>query len=189
MIRSLAQSIRDSIPLDKKRVLDKKIREHLFSWEKYQKARHIFCYVTFRSEIDTIPIIRHGLKEGKTISVPKIYPDTGMMKAFVIDGIENSLSPGKWGILEPRSHCTEADNSTIDLALVPGLAFNMEGCRVGYGGGYYDRFLFQNRIPIISALTYDELIFVYIPVKETDIAVDYLITESGIKKTERIING
>ncbi|RKX96232.1 MAG: 5-formyltetrahydrofolate cyclo-ligase, partial [Spirochaetes bacterium] len=77
--------------------------------------------------------------------------------------------------------CPEADYSKLDLIIAPGLAFTKKGERLGYGGGYYDRFLSKySEIPV-CALTYEALITDSLPVKENDIAVDYLITEKGIK--------
>ncbi len=181
-IRKIAENIRNSIPEEEKKKLDEKIRNHLFGWDKFKNARHIFCFVSFRSEIDTTPIIKRALQENKSVSVPKIDRARHEMKAYYIKDLSrNSLKPGEYGILEPTEKCEEADYSTIDLIIAPGLAFTLKGERLGFGGGYYDRFLAKHSGIPVCALTYDALITDYLPVKKNDINVDYLITESGIK--------
>jgi len=188
-MRKRSQELRDSIPEDEKVTLDRSIENHLFSWELYRRARYIFCYVSFRSEVNTFGILQHSLKQNKIISVPRINQATGEMRAFIIHTIEGTLIPGEYGILEPVASCRELDYSKLDLIIAPGYAFTHKGDRLGYGGGYYDRFLKKyynkyNKI-IVCALTYNLLIMEYIPVKENDIPVDYVIMESGVKFTAR----
>jgi len=183
--RKISQDIRNSIPRSEKKALDKTIEANLYGCEFFYKARYIFCYVSFNSEIDTFPIIKNLLKLGKTVTVPKINSKNHEMKAYVIDDITRCLEYGKYDILEPKSICKEADYSKIDLIIVPGLVFTLEGHRLGYGGGFYDRFLEQYKKPITCALAYNRLIFDDIPVNEKDLPVDYIITESFIEITKR----
>jgi len=187
-IRKITQKIRDNIPPSQKRIHDKNIEKNLFNWSIFKKACYIFCYVSFNSEIDTFSIIENSINSGKTIAVPKVNLETGEMKAFVIDNIEQCLQPGAYGILEPKGFCLEVDYSKLDLIITPGLAFTLKGHRLGYGGGFYDRFLEKYNHPIICALVYDSLIHDDIPVKENDFPVDYLISESGVKITEEGLN-
>jgi len=187
--RIKAELIRKSIPENKKAILDRKILSHLFNWELYRKSKYIFCYINFRSEINTTKLIKNAMGEGKTIVLPKIFPELKEMKAFIIKDINQDLAPGEYGILEPVNHCQEAEYEKIDLIITPGLAFTPGGERIGYGGGYYDRFLAKYPHIPSCALTYERLIFNYLPVKEHDITVDYVITESGVKITERWKNG
>ncbi len=185
-IRKITEKIRSEIPLEKKKEMDKAIQNHLFNWELYKKSKHIFCFISFRSEIDTIPIIKRVLEDNKIISVPKIDRKKREMKAYYINDISNkTLKPGEYGILEPTENCEEADYKTIDLIIAPGLAFTLKGERLGYGGGYYDRFLSKHPGIPVCALTYDCLLLDFLPVKKNDINVDYLITESGIKITNK----
>lgn len=183
--RSKVEAIRNSIPENEKARLDSLILTHLFNWKLYKNSIYIFCYVSFRSEINTVKIIQNAITEGKTVTVPKIFKALKEMKAFIIKNITTDLAPGEYGIPEPVDSCQEAEYEKIDLIITPGLAFTTKGERLGYGGGYYDRFL--SRYPYIPscALAYDKLIFEYVPVKEYDIPVDYVITESGVKITQR----
>ena len=179
------QKIRDSIPPIEKNDLDAVIIQNLFAWNIYINSRYIFCYVSFRSEINTIPLIIHALKNNKVITVPKINIKTGEMKACVINDVKKELGPGAYGNLEPLASCKEAEYSKIDLIIAPGLAFTRKGDRLGYGGGYYDRFLAKYCNITICALTYERLILDHLPVKNNDIPVDYLITKSRLIRTQR----
>ena len=96
----------------------------------------------------------------------------------------SDLKSGAYGILEPSDSCEEVDYCDIDIVITPGLAFTLKGDRLGYGGGYYDRFLIQYPAITRCALTYDRLILGSLPVKENDVPVDYLISEIGVKTTE-----
>ncbi len=183
--RRKAESIRDSISLEEKRKLDTVIQRHLFAWKPFQDARYIFCYVSFRSEVDTHRIIKRSIEENKVISVPRINLASGEMRALIIDSMKSCLEPGAFGILSPKSSCIEVNYLKLDLIIAPGFAFTQRGDRLGYGGGFYDRFLKQHNRAIVCALTYDRLIFDHLPVKEHDFPVDYLISESGVNKTAR----
>jgi len=184
-IRKFAEKIRNSIPKEEKKKKDEIIRNQLFKWDLYIKSKYLFCYVSFRSEVDTFEIIDKSISDGKIVAVPKIFPKKKIMKAFIIESIDKSLRPGEYGILEPTDECPEADYDKLDLIIAPGLAFTERGERLGYGGGYYDRFLSEYPKVPVCALTYESLITNSLPVKENDIAVDYLITETGIKITNK----
>jgi 5-formyltetrahydrofolate cyclo-ligase len=182
-IRKMTQEIRDGIETEEKKILDDLIIKNLFSWDIYKKASYIFCYVNFRSEINTSKILKTAMTEGKTVTVPKIDLKAGLMKAYVIENINKDLIPGEYGIMEPMDICHEADYSKIDLIIAPGLGFTKNGGRIGYGGGYYDRFIQKNSNIPVCALTYDRLVLDYLPVKDHDVPVDYLITEKSVKNT------
>jgi 5-formyltetrahydrofolate cyclo-ligase len=184
-LRVETQRIRDSISQEEKITLDNMIAQNLYSWEVYQNVRYIFCYVSFRSEVNTFPLLIHSLNHGKIVSVPRINIKTKIMRAYIINDISNHLKPGNYGILEPDPECVEADYSKISLIITPGVAFTQRGDRLGYGGGYYDRFLHEHSITPICAPTYSRLILDFLPVKENDVPVDYLITESGVIRTQR----
>jgi len=183
-IRREIQKIRDSMPRNDKESKDKKILNFLFNWNIYQEAKTIFCYVSFRSEINTLDIIKDALTRGKRVCVPKVLPEMNLMKPFLIKDPNKDLKKGFYGILEPDEKCPEVNPEEIDLIIVPGLAFTHEGYRIGYGGGFYDRFL-SNSESITCSLAYDFQLYDELPVKDFDIPVDYLITESGIKPTNK----
>ena len=186
-MRRMCEQIRAALPPEKKRVLCKRIERNLFFWHLFQSSETILCYVSYRSEIDTENIIRMAMETGKSIAVPKMNTKSSIMRFFLIKDLK-LLQRGAYGILEPTGSCEEVDYSSVDLVITPGLAFTMNGDRLGYGGGYYDRFLKQYpRIPS-CALTYDRLILSSLPVKKKDVPVDYLITETGVKITANAKN-
>jgi 5-formyltetrahydrofolate cyclo-ligase len=180
-----AQEIRDSIPKTEKEKMDAAVAAHLLSWEIYRSSKVLLCFVSFRSEIDTLPIIEQSFKLGKEVSVPKVNLSTGEMHAYIIEDLDSSLKPGYYGILEPVSGCRELDYLRLELIITPGLAFTLQGERLGYGGGFYDRFMGLHTQAISCALTYNRLILSELPIKEHDLPVDYVITESGVKPALR----
>jgi len=161
--------------------MDASIAEHIFSWDIYRSSKVLFCFVSFRSEVNSFSIIENSLKLGKTVAVPRVNLSTSEMDACVIEDLSSSLEPGYYGILEPLKNCDILDYHSLELVITPGLAFTLLGERIGYGGGFYDRFLERHGQAVSCALTYDRFILEELPVKEHDLAVDYVITESGVK--------
>ena len=157
--------------------LDEKIEEKLRNNEIYKNSKNIFIYLGFGSEINTIKYVEDFLNEGKKIIIP--YTD---MKNKVMYGIEintlDGLKKNKFGILEPTDGSEIFNKEDIDLIIMPGVAFDRSGNRVGYGGGYYDKFLSEinSDIPTI-ALAYDVQILEEVPSEQHDIKVGMVITE------------
>jgi len=186
--RRKCEAIRSAVPPEEKAVLDRLIERNLFSWEIFQQSKAVLCYVSFRSEISTERIMSRSIEAGKYVAVPRIDKRCSRMRFFLINKHGPSdLKSGMYGILEPSDSCEEVDYSDIDIVITPGLAFTLKGDRLGYGGGYYDRFLIQHPAITRCALTYDRLILGSLPVKENDVPIDYLISEIGVKTTESVI--
>ncbi|MCX7845247.1 MAG: 5-formyltetrahydrofolate cyclo-ligase, partial [Dictyoglomaceae bacterium] len=125
----------------------------------WKKAKIIHTYVSFRSEVDTKFIISHALNENKIVLCPIINGRNllvGEIKSF------NELSLGPYGILQPQTPI-DFDLEKIDIIVVPGIAFDIKGFRIGYGKGYYDKFLKNLKNPIKIGLTFDELIIDNLP--------------------------
>ena len=160
--------------------MDASITEHIISWDIYRSSKALFCFVSFRSEVNTFPLIDKSLKLGKIVSVPRVNLSTNEMDACVIDDLSSSLEPGYFGILEPQKVCEILDYRSLELIITPGLAFTLHGERLGYGGGFYDRFIERHGQAVSCALAYDRFILEELPVKEHDLPVDYVITESGV---------
>ena len=180
-LRTRLQKQRDRIPGNEKERMDASIAEHLFGWEIFQTSKIIFCFVSFRSEVNTYPIIEKSMQLGKTVATPRVNLSTKNMDACIIDDVFTSLEEGYYGIPEPVKSCKIVDYRSIELIITPGLAFTVRGERLGYGGGFYDRFMERHSHATSSALTYDRFILKELPVKDHDLPVDYVITESGIK--------
>jgi 5-formyltetrahydrofolate cyclo-ligase len=187
-LRSVYYRIRGGIQGEERNYLDQAITHNLLNWERFRRARCVFCYVGFKSEINTSYVLRAALMQGKTVAVPRVVdPIMRIMKASVIEDLQCDLAPGYAGILEPEDHCQELNPEEIDFIIAPGLAFTPRGYRLGYGGGFYDRFLKNCRRALTCALTYRRLIVPKLPINKNDVRVDYLVTEYGIKKTNHFL--
>ena len=184
-VRKHCERIRSAVPPEEKRILDRLIERNLLAWEIFQRAETVLCYVSFRSEISTERIMERAIEAGKHVAVPRIDNASSRMRFFFLNRSGRfDLENGAYGIPEPAQSCEEVDYRDIDIVIAPGLAFTMKGDRLGYGGGYYDRFLHANPDLLRCALTYDRLILDFLPVKNNDVPVDYLISETGVKTTE-----
>lgn len=177
---------RNELSLEIKTQYDMTIFSELINCEFYKKAKKIFTYVSFGSEIDTIKFIKYALNDNKEIYVPKTDKTKKEMVAIRINSLDN-MSVDNWGILEPKSVDKNKIGKDFDLILMPGLAFDRKGNRIGYGGGYYDKYLSQlketsNKI----VLAYDFQIVNNIENEPHDIKVNYIITNNESIKIDEI---
>lgn len=146
----------------------------------YKDSKEILAYYPFRSEIDTTIIILRALKQQKKVILPRVNGKN--IDLYYIKDLSNDLSPGSFDIMEPiPSECIPASYRDIDMVLIPGVSFDRDLNRLGYGGGFYDKLLekLPADIPRI-ALAFDLQIVDCIPVMAHDLKVDIIITETGI---------
>ncbi|MCR5607539.1 MAG: 5-formyltetrahydrofolate cyclo-ligase [Lachnospiraceae bacterium] len=157
------------------------IEKKFLNSDYYKNCDIILIYVSKGNEADTFFLINKALQDGKKVAVPKVI-SKGIMYFYYITSIEQ-LSPGSMGILEPDSDlCALLDKKDVkinDIFVCPGVAFDKEGSRLGYGGGFYDRYLrmFNNKK---IAFSYEIQILDSIPMGEYDEKVDVIFTESNI---------
>ena len=123
---------------EQKQAMDQVLTERFIQHPFYQEAKTIATYLSFTHEFQTQELIDQALKDGKKVLIPKTYPK-GRMEFVVYD--PQQLVKTSFGLLEPQGDLEVGDRSQIDLIHVPGLAYTTEGYRIGYGGGYYDRYL------------------------------------------------
>lgn len=116
---------------------DRELFHRFIGLEAYQKAQTLATYLAFPFEFDTSLLLEQAQKDGKQVVVPKVY---GQGKMIFVSYDAADLKTSTFGLKEPRSN-QAVDKSLIDLIHVPGLAFNHDGYRLGFGGGYYDRYL------------------------------------------------
>lgn len=180
--RELRRQVRESVAVldpDYCREADRRILEHIVSLPEYGQAETVFCYVGRCDEIDTLPVIERMIREGKRVGVP-VCVAKGIMEVREIRGRED-LEDGQYGILEPGQSCPVIHPGEIDLALVPCMTCTREGVRLGYGGGYYDRYLSQETVRFAKAvLCRGRMMSEEIPVDEHDAKMDIVISEEGI---------
>ena len=149
----------------------------------YNNSDKIFVYVSYKNEVQTHLLIKKMLEENKDVYVPDPDPETKEMEAVLIEQF-NDLTKGAYGILEPSNSDFKIDPSLLDIIIVPGLVFSLKGFRIGYGGGFYDRFLARaqgNKLdPIKISFVYEEFLIDKIPINKYDLPVDFLMTEGKI---------
>ena len=186
-LRKYIQNKRDNLALGLRNKKSKEIALKFLKTTDYLNSKNIFIFYPFRSEIDTTIIIKKALKESKNIILPRV--EGTLLNLYFINDVYTQLQEGSYRIMEPiPSSCTRAHVSDINLAIVPGIAFDRNLNRLGYGGGFYDKIirnLPQNIKKI--ALSFDIQIVPNIPVQDHDIKIDIIITESKIYKAERIL--
>lgn len=182
ILRNKILSIRDSLNRNEKEIMDNEIFNKLKNTELYKNARNIFIYISFSNEINTINIIKKALEDKKDVFIPKIYKTNKSMKAIKLNSFDD-LRKNSMGILEPIDDSKYIEKENIDLIVVPGVVFDKDCNRIGYGGGYYDRYLkdiaYKNNKVVLA---YDLQVIDKIESEEHDIKVDYIITNSKIIK-------
>jgi len=144
----------------------------------FQKAKVIALYASFRNEVNTMNLIKEALRAGKKIGLPKTDTKTRSLTFYLIKDLSD-LSAGAYGIPEPNEKCKLLPPPEIELVVLPGIAFDETGCRIGFGGGYYDRFLRQVPPAIKKiALAYEfQVLKEKIPDLAKDAKIDKIITE------------
>ncbi|WP_244833857.1 5-formyltetrahydrofolate cyclo-ligase [Clostridium sp. BJN0001] len=176
-IRHEILKIRNNLNSEQKERADEIIRKKFLSSDTYIKSSKIFIYISYGSEIDTKEIIKTALKDGKEIFIPRTDIKKKVMDAVRIKDFKN-LTKDKYGILEPASNIKAADPDIFDLIVVPGVAFDNKGGRIGYGGGYYDKYLKCISKPVKKvSLSYKFQMLDKINIEKHDLLIDTLITD------------
>ncbi|MCH5211123.1 MAG: 5-formyltetrahydrofolate cyclo-ligase [Oscillospiraceae bacterium] len=172
---------------EKRRALSKDIIQkssaeicrQLFTLDEVKTAKSVCVFLSAFNEPDTMGIIKQLWQSGKKVSAPVSDTETNTLSLFQIESIED-LHKGAYGIPEP-SKSKPVSEEDIDVILVPGLAFDKKGGRMGFGKGYYDRLLAKSRAMRIG-LCYDFQLMDSIPTEEHDINMNYIITEKNLQK-------
>lgn len=160
-----------------KELKDQQICERFLNGELYKKAQTLLCYAALKDEINTDIIIEKALNDCKRVALPRCIDKSGNMDFYYIKSLSD-LSDGAYGIREPDpDSCEKVKNFSNCICLVPALAFDESGYRLGYGKGYYDRFM-KKFIIISVGLCYNEFLRDTLPVEMHDEAVYYIVTES-----------
>lgn len=150
---------------------------HIIAMPEYQNAETIFCFVGRSHEIDTHTLLAHTLADGKRLCVP-LCVDKGIMELREITDL-SQLIRGSYGILEPPSDAPIISVDDVDLSIIPCLTCDHGGRRLGFGGGYYDRFLSVYRAAAVLVCR-ERLIREELPVEPHDMPVPWVVTENGL---------
>ncbi len=178
-LRSFLLEKRDNTSFDFMKIASEKIQKRLKKIYAFRDAQKIGVYYPIGSEILTQDIIQELLSNGKDAFLPKVIGENIEFRKIVDF---SSLEKGSFDIMEPKDDC-QADDS-LDVVLVPTVCISPSGVRLGYGHGFYDRFLAKHKSVTIS-LTFEKQIVKKIPKLEHDIVIDWIITEDRILETQR----
>ena len=182
-LRRRMKQLRNEIPEEKRAEENSAITNIILNTALYESAAFILSYVSFGSEVDTTELIRHAIRDGKKVYVPKILRDNSM-DFFLCEDL-GQLQRSKMGILEPEADPANLfpytthislDSAENCMILVPGLAFDSRLGRIGYGGGYYDRYLSKFHKKMTIGMAFSEQIIDEVPMGQDDIPLDLVVT-------------
>lgn len=177
--RQTALLQRQAFSATKKTLAEQRMLKFLQSWDVFRQAETIHIFISKTDEPNTSPIIESAWESGKTVAVPCVVPNTFELFHSQLNTFKD-LSPGALGVLEPSPEVRIAMNpESFDLVIIPGVAFDRLGGRLGYGKGYYDRFLEQTGA-FRLALAFDFQVLVKVPTEKHDVPMNGILTESGI---------
>ena len=170
-LRSQIRDLKRAMPEEEILLRSKKLGELFTATEAYHNAKSIYGYLPYNQEVRTVAMLQKAQQDGKRVAVPKVYGDT--MRFLWLDDL-SQVEKSEMGIPEPVSDEPVADDETA-LVLMPGVAFTEKGDRMGYGGGYYDRFLAAEPNHPTVALCYAFQMVESLPTEEFDIPVDLVL--------------
>ncbi len=152
--------------------LDHQTASAVLDYIRYRNVKTLFAYASMPHEVDTWEILARVWEEGRAVALPRCA-GSGRMDFFLVK-CRADLTEGAWGISEPNDSCPQAMPDSGDLCLVPGLAFDRRGFRLGHGGGYYDRWLARYPIPALG-LCYPGFRPEQLPTEPFDIRISYIL--------------
>lgn len=181
IVRKKFLKIRDDMPFEERMHKSREIMDKFLHTELYRKCDRVFCYISFRSEVDTRELLEKMIQDGKRVCVPRV--EGREMMFYEISGLAD-CERGSYGILEPLKGRkpvliseTMDKNHTKDLMIVPGSVFSVKKERMGYGGGYYDRFLEKNPMCTVGFF-FDCQKTDMLPCEQYDKKLSYILTET-----------
>jgi 5-formyltetrahydrofolate cyclo-ligase len=173
---------RDQLSNTDRHMKSRAVMHNFLALPELRQWATLFFYVNFRSEVETLELIAHCLDQGKRVAVPLVEASTYSMLPLLIKDPENDLVPGYYGIPEPDpKKCPQAEAGRIDIAVIPGSVFDVNGGRLGYGGGYYDRFLLKDAPQATRiGFAFELQVVEQVPLLAHDQPLDILVTEKRI---------
>lgn len=180
-LRARCKKLRESCPPEVKARLDKALTERVLGMEEYKACETLFIFVSSPIECDTRQIIADALRRGKRVAVPRCADKAGKMAFYYIHSFDD-LSRGTFGLEEPDPQtCERVTDLSSGFCIVPGLCFDLEGYRVGFGKGYYDRFL-DAFGGVTAGICYTKYTEKQLPRGAFDRHTDILVTEKFINR-------
>lgn len=172
---------RDALPPIERAAASQAIAMRIVALPEFAAAQSVLLTLPFRSEWDTRLVATAALAASKALLVPRVDPAARVLSLHRIESLTDAVVPGYRGIPEPRAEAPHASPDDVGFALVPGVAFDGAGRRLGYGGGYYDRLLplLPRRAPRVAG-AFDVQLVGTVPAAGHDLAVDMIVTPSRI---------
>ena len=181
-LRKKLKALRNNLTQDEVDVSSCLVAEKILACDAYRKAEHIMGYLAFGKELSVDGILKQALADGKRVYVPEIISQTEI-RAVELESFTD-FAYDRFGIRSVPEPVKVCNPKILDLVLVPAVAYDRAGNRMGMGAGYYDRFLPQTENAIKIGVAYDALLQDELPYNEYDVPVPYLVSESGIVKIE-----
>ncbi|MDR0884640.1 MAG: 5-formyltetrahydrofolate cyclo-ligase [Oscillospiraceae bacterium] len=177
-VRAQCKRWRSRLSPEDKAGLDARIARRVSELWAFREADALFCYVSGAHEVDTRALLAQAWAAGKTVAAPRCVDGTHEMQFLRIER-EEDLEPGSFGVLEPKAHCPPVQQTAQSLCIVPGLGFDNSGARLGFGKGYYDRFVASFPGTLVG-LCYEGCIRARIPTGRYDQKIPVIITEKRV---------
>jgi len=182
LLRKEILRARDHITSLDRQKNSERIRKNLWQVDRFARAGVVMLYVSFRSEVETLPLIKQCMDIGKKVGVPLTVVGDGRIVPCLLEDVDQDLKPGYCGILEPDpSRVRALAAKAIESVVVPGGVFDRLGGRLGYGGGYYDRFLADD-VPHATriGLAFERQLVEAVPLLSHDQRMHFVVTENEI---------
>jgi len=176
-LRARLRAMRRSMTQEEQRAASEAVCRRILDFAPYRAAKSVMAYIACRGEVDVSPVIGDALASGKTLLLPRCEADGGLTARRVSS--PEALSPGAYGVPEPGEDAEAAPPQEIDLILVPGVAFDRTLCRLGQGGGYYDRFL-KRTDAVRVGVCHGAALVERVPREAHDMPMDAVITPEAL---------
>ncbi|MDL2232032.1 5-formyltetrahydrofolate cyclo-ligase [Ruminococcaceae bacterium OttesenSCG-928-L11] len=181
-LRQRYRSLRKSLTPEEKTDFDSRILHNLCSLDAYKSCKTVLTYVSTPEEINTHPLIERALADGKTVAVPYCIDGTRNMDFYIIHSLDE-LVPRTFGVLEPVAETSrKLTDFRHSICILPGIAFDQYGYRLGYGGGYYDRFLSHVYKGTTIGVCYDRCTKGFLSHGRYDVPCRMIVTETSCRK-------
>jgi 5-formyltetrahydrofolate cyclo-ligase len=180
-LRARMRTERRTIPPLEAQAAAQRAAKHLLELEAVRSARTVALYAPVRGEIGTEPADAGLRAMGKRLAYPRIVPNARRLKFHIVDDLA-FLRPGQFGIYEPDESLPLIEPHQLDAVVLPGLAFDLSGGRLGWGGGFYDRSLSETPEVVKVGFAFEAQLIEIVPVDESDVRMDCVITEEGARE-------
>ncbi len=175
LLRKQIHGALKKIPAAARTTLSAQLRDRLMEQAVWKNARAVLFFAPLPDELDLWPLLAEALAAGKIAALPRYHPAGKNYAAGRVQNLRDEIAPGEFGIREPAARCPEIPLSGLDLILVPGVAFDWHGRRLGRGKGFYDRLLAGTR-GVKCGIAFDEQMVNDVPVGPADVRLDFILT-------------